>query len=287
MDNSLFAWQAEGFSYQSVEQIEAGKGYWVLATQDCQLTVGGTSPSAAPQKQRQPEQLISLKFTTAVFQQQLELGVDSRASTGLDRLDRPAPPLSPHQSSWVRWPGEDQPLLRDIRSTGPKDLEDGTQVVWPLQVCLAESTRLSLSQQSWPQEVELVLRDGAEETILQPNQSLELRAGQRELSLIWRPKLPTDTQLLQNYPNPFNPETWIPFDLSEEAKVTIDIYDGVGDLVRRLSIGQISAGAYRDRERAAYWDGKNESGEQIASGVYFYQIRTGNYREMRQMVILK
>ena len=52
-------------------------------------------------------------------------------------------------------------------------------------------------------------------------------------------------------------------------------------------LGQISAGAYRDRERAAYWDGKNESGEQIASGVYFYQIRTGNYREMRKMVILK
>ena len=132
-----------------------------------------------------------------------------------------------------------------------------------------------------------MIRDGEEELLLSVGTEIQLPAGERQLSVALQSIKPEVTALLQNYPNPFNPETCIPFDLSEDAEVTIDIYDGVGDLVRRLSMGQISAGAYRDRERAAYWDGKNENGEQIASGVYFYQIRASNYREMRKMVILK
>ena len=105
--------------------------------------------------------------------------------------------------------------------------------------------------------------------------------------MVKRRDLPEVTQLYQNYPNPFNPETWIPFDLAEDAEVEIDIYDGKGKLVRKLSVGYTSAGTYRDRDSAAYWDGRNANGEQIASGVYFYQIQAGDYQDIRKMVILK
>ena len=98
---------------------------------------------------------------------------------------------------------------------------------------------------------------------------------------------PKETALLPNYPNPFNPETWIPYRLARDADVTLTIYDTNGVMVRRLDIGHQLAGHYADRGRAAYWDGRNARGESVASGVYFYQLATPSFRQIRRMVILK
>jgi hypothetical protein len=98
---------------------------------------------------------------------------------------------------------------------------------------------------------------------------------------------PRRTRLLANYPNPFNPETWIPFALSEESDVTIDIYDIAGSPVRSLSLGRLPSGRYSHRDRAAYWDGRDTTGVPVASGVYVYELRAGNYRELRRMVVRK
>ena len=98
---------------------------------------------------------------------------------------------------------------------------------------------------------------------------------------------PEQTQLLANYPNPFNPETWIPYELATDTTVKITIYNAQGVVVRTLQLGQQSAGYYTDRERAAYWDGRNALGEQVASGIYFYQLETDTMSAMRKMVILK
>ena len=84
---------------------------------------------------------------------------------------------------------------------------------------------------------------------------------------------PRETALLPNYPNPFNPETWIPYRLAADSDVHISIYDGRGNLVRQLNLGSQSAGHYIDKGRAAYWDGRNEYAETVASGVYFYQLQ--------------
>jgi len=98
---------------------------------------------------------------------------------------------------------------------------------------------------------------------------------------------PRRNLLLQNYPNPFNPETWIPYQLREPALVVMHIYDVKGQLARTLDLGQRAAGFYLGRTKAAYWDGKNEVGEKVASGVYFYQIKTGDFTATRRMVIVK
>ena len=95
------------------------------------------------------------------------------------------------------------------------------------------------------------------------------------------------TALLQNYPNPFNPETWIPYLLADDAFVTLTIHDESGRLVRSFDVGYQRAGVYQRRSRAVYWDGRNESGEQVGSGVYFYQLDAGDYSATRKMVILK
>lgn len=99
--------------------------------------------------------------------------------------------------------------------------------------------------------------------------------------------IPKQTLLLPNYPNPFNPETWIPYQLSSDSDVSIEIYNLNGQLVRSLKLGYKQAGFYINKENAAYWDGKNESGESISSGIYFYTIRTGDYVSTRKMTILR
>ena len=100
-------------------------------------------------------------------------------------------------------------------------------------------------------------------------------------------RLPQTTTLLANYPNPFNPETWIPYQLSEPTEVLLHIYSVEGALVRRLMLGHQPAGRYQSRTRAAYWDGKNEFGESVASGVYFYTLTAGDFTETRKMLIQK
>ncbi len=98
---------------------------------------------------------------------------------------------------------------------------------------------------------------------------------------------PKKTVLLANYPNPFNPETWIPYHLAKDADVTLYIYAMNGTLVRKLTLGHQAAGLYQSRSRAAYWDGKNEFGESVASGVYFYKLTAGDFSATRKMLIRK
>ena len=99
--------------------------------------------------------------------------------------------------------------------------------------------------------------------------------------------MPKETSLLPNYPNPFNPETWIPYQLAEPVEVTLTIYDINGRLIRRLAVGHQAAGMYRSRSRAVYWDGRDQFGESVASGLYFYTLTVGKFTGSRKMLILK
>ncbi len=114
-----------------------------------------------------------------------------------------------------------------------------------------------------------------------------LQRGIRFLEGLLAALTPKETTLLPNYPNPFNPETWIPYRLARETEVAIRIYDTKGRLVRRLALGNQAAGYYAERGTAAYWDGRNEDGEAVASGIYIYQFRAGDYAASRRMVIVK
>lgn len=105
-----------------------------------------------------------------------------------------------------------------------------------------------------------------------------------DLSIKTKPEF---NQLQQNYPNPFNPDTWIPYQIKDNANVSIYIYSSTGQLIRTLDLGYKKAGFYLDKEKAVYWDGKNEFGEYVASGVYFYTIKAGDFTSTRKMVISK
>ena len=99
--------------------------------------------------------------------------------------------------------------------------------------------------------------------------------------------VPKQSVLLQNYPNPFNPETWIPYHLSEAGDVTVLIYDATGSRIRTLLLGFQPEGYYQSHSRAAYWDGRNDLGEPVSSDVYFYQLSTPFFNQVKRMVIVK
>lgn len=87
--------------------------------------------------------------------------------------------------------------------------------------------------------------------------------------------IPTKFELEQNYPNPFNPETMISFDLPEDAKVTLQVYNMLGQIVQTLVSDKLAAGSHR-----IMWNGQDEHGVNVASGVYFYRIKAmGNSKE--------
>ncbi len=99
--------------------------------------------------------------------------------------------------------------------------------------------------------------------------------------------LPQRTAILQNYPNPFNPETWIPYWLAQDNKVTIRIYNIKGQIIRTIVLGNQAAGTYLTKGRAVYWNGQDSLGQSVASGVYFYALQAGDFIATKRMVIAK
>ena len=111
--------------------------------------------------------------------------------------------------------------------------------------------------------------------------------GIANLEALLASRIPTETRLLLNYPNPFNPETWIPYQLAEATDVRVMIHSVNGSLIRMLELGHQAAGTYKNKSQAAYWDGRNELGEQVASGLYFYTLTAGDFSSTGKMLIRK
>jgi M6 family metalloprotease-like protein len=94
--------------------------------------------------------------------------------------------------------------------------------------------------------------------------------------------VPSEFALRQNYPNPFNPTTTIPFDIKERAHATLTIYNIRGQVVRTLLDETLDARSY-----GLVWDGRNDSGQPVSSGVYFYKLIAGDYQDVRKLVLMK
>ena len=179
-------------------------------------------------------------------------------------------------------------LFEDIDEDGDVDIDDLIAVAQAIDAAAAapaltqadiETGSLQASDvQQWIRDAKAANADPA-----------GIAALERLLTSLSRRDLPVpkETVLLANYPNPFNPETWIPYQLSETAEITVTIHASDGKLVRTLELGQLPAGTYQNRSRAAYWNGRNAQGEPVASGVYFYTLKAGEFSATRKMVIRK
>ena len=174
----------------------------------------------------------------------------------------------------------------DVNEDGVVNIADLVLVAWAQSSnttaavpALHHAKDFSLSKA----DVEMWLQE-AKQLNLTDSKSLR---GIRFLEQLLLTLAPEETALLANYPNPFNPETWIPYQLAKPAKVKLTIYAADGKLIRTLTLGHQAEGIYHNRSRAAYWDGKNEAGESVASGVYLYTLIADDFTATRKMLILK
>ena len=142
-----------------------------------------------------------------------------------------------------------------------------------------------------PQSLEILSASDVQKWLLQAQQlaptDIPSQNGIAVLEQLLSVLTSQKTVLLPNYPNPFNPETWIPYHLGEPSEVTVTIYGANGRLVRTLTLGHQAPGRYHHKSRAAYWDGRNDFGERVASGLYFYTLTAGDFTATGRMLILK
>ncbi|MCG9129427.1 PD40 domain-containing protein [Candidatus Poribacteria bacterium] len=166
--------------------------------------------------------------------------------------------------------------VADVNQDGIVDITDLIVVAAAINNGIAAPTLNAESIQRWIADIQQL-----------KNNDPVTQMGISNLEILIASFIPKTTVLLPNYPNPFNPETWIPFRLSETTDVTIRIYASNGQLIRTIGLGIQQAGIYQERTRAAYWDGKNDLGEPVASGVYYYTFTAAKYIKTRKMLIQK
>ncbi|MBM3242090.1 T9SS type A sorting domain-containing protein [Candidatus Poribacteria bacterium] len=220
-------------------------------------------------------------------------GIVSDATDGIDKYDVMDLPALPGQVIRLSFITEEGDYLQDMKA--PAD-----EMFWHFKVSSAVNAPVILrfDAKAVPSEYRtIILIDTATEaaTDLRKMASYTYKPSEKikNFKLIIskaHPEIyivPKHSALLQNYPNPFNPETWVPYRLSTAGDVTIKIYNVTGQLVRTLELGYREAGSYTVKERAAYWNGRNDKGERIASGVYFYHIYSNSFHATKKMVIVK
>ena len=176
----------------------------------------------------------------------------------------------------------------DVNGDGVVDGKDLAVVAEHLGERAAPAAPVAASASSRPQVFTYQMIERALDVLRAADDgSIAFQRGMANLELLLSLFVPEETALLHNYPNPFNPETWIPYQLAKPADVTLTIYNINGHVVRVLDLGHQPAGIYQYRSRAAYWDGKNEVGESVASGIYFYTLTAGDFTATWKMLIRK
>jgi hypothetical protein len=276
-------------------------GYWVYAYDNTTLTIDPMAPGKeAPTPPAAPSVQMPYNWSVKVTPEAGSTagvtkfaGIVSDATEGIDKYDVMDLPALPGQKVRLSFITEDGDYLQDMKA--PVD-----EMFWQFKVGSAANTPVTLrfDASAVPTEYRTVLLlDTVTETAtdLRKVAAYAYKSPEtiRNFKLIIskaHPEayvVPKHSALLQNYPNPFNPETWVPYRLAKAGDVTIKIYNVSGQVVRTLELGHREAGSYTVKERSAYWNGKNDIGERVASGVYFYHIQSGSFHTTKRMVILK
>ena len=169
----------------------------------------------------------------------------------------------------------------DVNSDGKVDISD------LVLVARSMDTETGVAPSALTPDTSAMVQAWVAQAAAADDGSLAFRHGIANLKRLLATMTPKRTDVFANYPNPFNPETWIPYQLAEAAEVSVHIYDATGALVRILALGPQVAGIYQEKSRAVYWDGRNEIGESVASGLYFYTLTAGDFTATRKMLIRK
>jgi len=263
---SIYSFNCETRAYEISSVMLNGYGYWLLASGDGRLTIRTDAEAKATTTENLllPERLFSI----TVGETRLSFGVDPRASDGIDRFDTPLPPAVPGETSQgfeSNIPGVF--LSRDVKQTSCWVLptEPGVVIRW-------NSDEL---------EDGMSISDGI--TTVDMKSSQRFVPATDRVVLKWELSgIPKGFSLGQNIPNPFNLKTEIVFETPKEAFVQLGVYNILGRRVKTVISETVPAGKH-----SVSWDGKDESGSPVPSGIYFYQMKAEDYSATRRMLLLK
>ena len=289
-----------GTSWETASIMEPFKGYAVKAVTDTTLYIPpieavtlnklytNIQPGAA-------EWHFQLKAKSENFEDLYNFaGVRGMANDGWDILDSAEPPaIDDYVSIYFDHPGWEKyagPYTSDFR----EPYAEGYAFEFTVQTSLSDQVKITFEPQNLPQNFDWIIVSqqagvkypkGEILTSL-PKQNFSLLVGTAEFLNSKQGDLkglPTRFDLSQNYPNPFNPQTTIRYTMPKAEKVTLKVFNLLGEEVVTLINGELKTAGYYD----ITWSGLDKHGRQVASGIYLYQIRAGDFSAIKRMVVMK
>mgnify|MGYP003322819214 FL=1 len=246
--------------------MEPGDGYWTNMANAgvLDLSGGGLAKPVSARPHKASFDGAVLWAASLDRRQTIDLGAEPEAVQAL-------PPVPPRGMFDVRVALQEKEAWQVPRGEEAADFPllvqgDSMQIGWDIPVAEEGQWHLLLNQQ-------VIELRGAGSLAVEPAAVLQVRR---------LGALPQAYSLAQNFPNPFNPSTTIRYNLKEAGAVTLRIYDVMGQRVRELVNAPQSAGRYQ-----LTWDGRDQRGTPVANGVYFYELRAGEFRALRKMVLMK
>jgi len=254
--------------YQTATTLEAGRGFWIRSSSNGVINLNTTMANKTSGEDYIAEALRQLPKITITDQNrnQAFLYIDNE-STNLSLYD--LPPLPPDGIFDARFSSD---RLAENLGSGMKEVKINS-AIYPVEV-KAEA------------EVKLKIERGieSEERILRSGESIWINQGSR--IFVESVEIPSEFSLSQNYPNPFNPSTVICYQLSVSSKVSLKLYDVLGKEVAVLVDEEQGAGVY-NYEFGIFPPGTGQVNCELASGVYFYELRAGNFSSVKKMVLIR
>jgi len=264
----VYLYNTETGMYEDTRFIDAGLGYWVY------IDLPGSYLSATMHVQAgwrpksaigdvypiNPEKIANLKIGDT----KLTLIVDNNASNNVDEeYDRlmPPPPVGLNRPAYLTADRNDMQLFKDVRP------DNEFTLVLNNDANLVTDNPIMVKNDN--ENYQLVEHD------------IVLKSGTYKIMLVSATK-PEHLALHQNSPNPFNVSTEIIFDVPNDGFVNLGIFNMIGQKIRTLVSEEISAGQYR-----VVWDGCDDNGFEVISGIYFYKLTANGKTDTRKMMLLK
>ena len=315
----------DGAYHQDVPAMEPFEGYWIYNRTDHAITLHvppkesmpGARAAPLPEVAQEPGLRLMLRAASGDQQDAVaSIGTAPEAARALDRFDRMKPPSAPGQgiSLYFVAQGEGERYHRlsaDMRPepTGSGDwgevwacdieksfsLEaagDAVTISVDSVIGVPAGVKVALVDRTLDREIDLA--EHKEYTFYLGTRSPVATEQETRFRLIVGTEsfvtgealrlldLPTLAALYQNYPNPFNPSTVIRYDVGEPGLVSLRIYSVTGALIRVLEAGQRDRGRYE-----VGWNGENDRGERVASGIYFYRLTAPGFSQTRKLVLVR
>ncbi len=254
--------EASGYNLAN-DTLFVGIGYWVFAMNECELSFGGDG-TLLKKNTAEP----AMQFDILAGDTKLTIALDKNASSGIDAMDEVLPPLPPDEANKSSaFICGDYRLNRDAKPGGEFTIE--TQ----------PGTKFSWDENSIPQGYLFTIADG--NAAVDMSSQNDVIAQNAELKITVS-SLPEKVSLLPNKPNPFNATTEIQFTLPASQEVIVELYDISGSLVRTLFSGAAHSGL-----NTLVWNGRDNSGKFVSSGVYFVRLRTKTLSLKRKITLIK